>query len=348
MYWTFSYDPYVPRRRYQRVGGTTAGGLIELSRQGIVASDAVVQDLDIPVMSNALDMMDDVFTVADNLGIGSEVRSAVYGLRGAEYAAVVIGDMPIAISASAASAYAGSSILTGLGGMAALGAVGLIVGIVALLDPFGDDDAELKRRKRAQSEILHLRDRLTLEDFAAEQDASAAGLSMMASLAQIVPSVGDAAELTKRAQFATKLAQFYRTVSATLSPDKKALFETLSNLARWQQTLSSYSNLSTANQTAIDNQFGTSAPRLPYQLSGPMKQEVQRLRSQVRSGGSSGGGGTTLLVGLVALAGAGAFAAYSPRAALAAAKTGYAGAKHVGGFAWKVGQGGVKLAKRIV
>jgi hypothetical protein len=355
--WTFSYDPWtVPRRRYQRVGGTTAGGLLELSRQGIETTDAVVQDLDIPVMSNALDLMDDVFTIADDLGIGSQVRQAVYGLRGAEYATSVISSTPLGVSTAATAAYAGENVLTGLGGMAALGAIGLVIGIVALLDPFGDDDAEKKRAKKAQAEVLHLRDRLTLQDFASEQDGAAGGLTMMASFAAAVPNVGDPAELQKRALFAQKLAQFYRAADKTLDPQKRDLFESLSNLARWQQSIVSYSNLGTAQRDNIDVQFGKSAPRLPYQLGQPMKAETVRLTNLMKGQGQSsgGGGGAVLLVGLAGLAAVGAYAAASPSGALAAAKTGLAGAKHAGSaaiatgkFAWKVGQGAVKTVKGI-
>jgi hypothetical protein len=253
------------------VGGTAAGGALELGKQGIVFSDEIIKDLDIPIMSQALELQDDVFKIADEIGVGAEVRAAVYLIRGAQYAASIAANAGLSVGAGA-----GAAVFSGIGGVAALGAVAVVA--LVLFEIFSSDDDEERQKariKRAQAAALHLRDRLTLAQFAAEQDAARASELGMAELSKMWGGFGTPAEHQKAADLSGKLAAFYRRADAELDPHARDLFESLSNLGRWQAALDEYAKLSWPKRDAIDILFGKSAPRLPGQLQPKIDAETQ-------------------------------------------------------------------------
>lgn len=324
--WYFSHLPLPPQ---QYVGALDAGGLAEASRQQIEVSDQVVRDLDIPVMRQALLLMDTVFKIADDIGVGDQVRAAVYAIRGAEYAGAVLSNF---IPAGAA-ATAGASVFTGIGGVAAAGVL-VVIGIV-LFDLFSSDDEEAKHQaklKRAQDSIQRLRQRFSLAQFASEQDDAAAQETFMVQAAATLPLFGSPSEHAKKADTAKRLAQFFRTVDKQLDKTRRDLFESLSNLARWQGALNRYAQMSQTEKDNFDSiGFGKTQPRLPHQLKAPMAAETARLKSIVNSlqGVSAPLSGAAVMLGLVAVAGAGAYAAYNPAGAMAAARVGVSGVKRV-------------------
>jgi hypothetical protein len=298
------------------VGALSAGELAEFGKQGIVLSDDVVKALNVPIMQQALELQDAVFTIADELGVGAEVRAAVYAIRGAQYATGIAGSM-----VGGAATAAGASVLAGIGGVAALGAIGVIGAIVFGLFSSSDEDEKAHAAiKRAQAAALHLRDRLTLAQLAAEQDAARDSELGLAQLSKVVPALGTPAEHAKSAELATRLAAFYRAASARLDAPDRELFESLANLARWQGTLDAYAKLSQSKKDALDVLFGTTQPRLPWQLSGPMKAETEKasalvaqVKSERRAGYAAAGVTALLVVG----AGVGAYALVAPAGAAA-------------------------------
>lgn len=299
-----------PHGRY--VGALSAQGVLELGKQGIDVSDQVVRDLDIPVMQEALDLLDKVYWTADQLGVGPEVRTAITAIRGAEYAGVAASAV---VPASAAAA--GTGVFLGIGAVAALGAVGAIGAALGALFGGGDDEAAQAAVKRAQAEVLHLRDRLTVSELAAEQDDAA---SAELALSLLPFGAGPVAHKSAAAR-AQKLASFYRALPARLTKGELALFVSLSNLARWTVALRSYDALPQSNKDALDVMFGKSAPRLPYQLKAPMAAEAQKLAELTASVQAERAPGLGLVAVLAAAAGLGLYAAISPRGAAALAKS---------------------------
>jgi len=268
-----------------------AAGLAELAKQGVLVSDQVVRDLDIPIMTHALRLMDTVFSIADGLGVGSEVRDAVYAIRTAGYFGTTLGSM-LGVPAGAGAAAAGAT-LAGVGGVAALGAIGVVAAVLGGLFGGDDDEAEQRRVKQAQRAALHLRDRLTLEDFAREQDASAAEHTALSWLPWL-----DMEGEKKKAAVAVKLAAHFRAVDAQVPAAERDVYESISNLARWTAALDAYKKRPQAEKDAFDVLFGTTAPRLPYQLGVPLKKERARLaalappppRIVLKLPGAQGGG----------------------------------------------------------
>jgi hypothetical protein len=289
------------------VGGNAVAAAAELGQQGIVLSDDVVKALNVPVMQEALELQDDVFTIADEIGVGAEVRAAVYSIRGATYAAGVASAI---VGPTATAAAAG--VFLSIGGVAALGAIGVVASIVFGLFGSSDDEKAHAAIKRAQAAALHLRDRLTLAQFAAEQDRTRADELLLAS----VPW-GDSGEHKKAAELAGKLAAFYRAAESRLDAPDRELFESLANLARWQGALGAYAKLSQSQKDALDVLFGTTQPRLPWQLSGPMKAETETaaaLVAQVKSERRSSAFGW---LAFAAAVGAAAVVIFAPAAGLA-------------------------------
>jgi hypothetical protein len=260
--------------------GVTASQASAEARKWVEWSDQIVRDLDIPVMNTALRILDKIFLIADDAGVGDEVRQSVYAIRTLSYATTLApGILPVAGTAAIASvggaataASASASVLTIAGAASILGAAGLVAGIASAIFGGGDDEEANKRIKRAQAQVLHLRDRLTLADFAAEQDAASYAEIAMSMIPWMDPSSHKAA--AARAQ---KLAAFYRTAAKALTPAEREMYESISNLARWQGSLAEYGKLSQSKKDGVDVMFGTTAPRLPYQLSQKIGPEQQNL-----------------------------------------------------------------------
>lgn len=272
-----------------------------------------------------LALQDEIFKWADELGVGDQVREVVYDIRTLEYMQPVAAPLAAGIAAQAgnpaAGAAAGASALSIVGGVAALGAAAVVVGVADALFG-GGSDAEQAAIKAAQAQVLHLRDRLTLAQFATEQDETAQ-IHMALS---ILPWRDQAGE-KQAAASAQKLAQFYRVTAQRLGADERAAFESISNLSRWEGTLAAYSKMTTPQQDTLNNLFGKSAPRLPYQLKGPIEAEQAKLTAILKKHGDASGGGAAAwtALGLTLAAAAGALAVVRPDLAkkgLGYAKTG--------------------------
>jgi hypothetical protein len=251
-----------------------------LAAKGINTSDQVIKDLDVPVVAQALELLDEVYAIADDLGIGPEVRAAVTTARTASYASTILTNYLPSVASNAV----GGALIAGLGAVAIVATVAVIV--VAIVGLFSDDDEEKHLRvKQAQARILHLRERLTLNQFADEQ-TSTAGLEIIYAkapgwLGPLSSFAISPEEHLKQAVQANKFASFYRTAAKRLNPDQRALFESVSNLARWQSSLNTYAKMTWPERDAVDAMFGKSAPRLPWQLQAPMAQETKNLAAIV-------------------------------------------------------------------
>lgn len=249
---------------------TNAAKVQAASRAWIETTDDAVRD--IPVFQYAIELQDKIFAIADEVGVGDEARAIVYAIRSLEYASVVAPGL-----APAAVAGAGAGVLTSVGAVSLLGAVAVVAVALSWLFGGGDDDLQHENTKRAQAHTLRLRDRLSLQAFAEEQDGVAGGYHVMASLPFPSLSKGAAA----KEAHARKLAAFYRAAIARLSPADRAAMESMSNLSRWQGALLEYQKLSQSKKDALDVMFGTSAPRLPWQLKGPVATETAALAAML-------------------------------------------------------------------
>jgi len=206
----------------------TAKGAAQMATQAIKTSDQVVKDLDIPIMKQALALQDKIFQIADDLGVGDEVRRLVYALRTYEYASVLVSNIvPVAATEAV------GQVLAGIGGAAALGAVGIVVGVLAFIFGGSDDDALKQRQVRAQELANQLVKRLDLQGLASEEDGQEATNLIFKQAAAGGIMKGSPADYQAKANLAHRLAQFYRAADNELSGDQKELFVSLSNIGRW-------------------------------------------------------------------------------------------------------------------
>lgn len=217
----------------------------ERARWGIEKSDAVVRKLEIPIMTTALALQDDIFSIADGLGLGEEARAVVYGLRTVQYA----GSLAQNFAPGAATAAATS--LASLGAMGALGVAGVMG--AALFGAFGGESDSDKRRRvaryrQSRASLLLLLKRLDMNGLIQEQEnqrqlsAFSAQMSFMFG-----PKVAETAR--KREAKAAKMIQFYRQIQKTLPAAEVDLFVALTNLGRWTAARASYGKMSNEQRT---------------------------------------------------------------------------------------------------
>jgi hypothetical protein len=243
--------------------------------------------------------MDLVFQSADHVGVGSEVRTIVYGVRTYEYASSMIA--PYIPPAAAAAA---GQVLANVGGVATLGAVGIAVGIVAAIFGGGDSDEDIaKRQKQAQSWADKLTARLDLQGFASEQDDVAGFYQGQLDRAGKggIPEAAMPGDVQGR-NTAQKLATFYRACDAQLSADDKALFVSLSNVGRWDGATAAF-------QTSSSPEFLALIPNVLSQLSDNLDTERSRLGALIASRQGGAALAANQAIGPVLLFGVGAAAA---------------------------------------
>lgn len=221
----------------------------------ILWSDQVVDK--VPIVQEAIEIQRTVFEIADELGVGDEVRAMVYTIRGAGYLS--------GPAAAIAAGPAGTAVAGVLGSLAGFGALGAAVAIAAAVGGlvssiFGGDDSDdvtkkkKQARRRAKEALLELLEHRDLGQLAEEQERIAADLS----LADMLPppgSIGLAqqqhAERAARRATAAKLAAFFRQAAKRLSARRRAVFSRLLDLGRYGQALQVYASLPAKEKSRV-------------------------------------------------------------------------------------------------
>jgi hypothetical protein len=223
--------------KWSDIAGVGATGVKKTADDALDTSDAVIRELDIPIMSQALQLQSVIFTIADELGVGDEVRTLVKGIREFEYAGIVAANY---LPAGTAAAVGGAA-LSSIGAFGALGAVGVIG--VALVSLFGGEDEEankaVERVEMARRQLTDVLERKSLQGLADEQAVLAFRLERRAQFSTNARVQAD----LKTAQTARRLERFYVESQKKLSPAERDLFTSLSNLGRWEKTLDAFAKL---------------------------------------------------------------------------------------------------------
>lgn len=224
------------------------GPLDDAAQQGedfIKWSDTAVEKT--PLVNEALEIQQTIFDVADEVGVGQEVRAMVYTLRGAQY----IGSAAANLGASGA---AGAGVMASLGAFGAAAVGGAVVVIVIVVFDWlfsdGDDaDAARKRKEKAKARLeeslQELLEPMTLTGMADEQDKVANAFTSLTVDPQQWEQVKADRERAKR------MAQFYRIAAVKLSARQRRFFEALINLGRWGQAQQLLSGQSAKVQEAL-------------------------------------------------------------------------------------------------
>lgn len=199
-----------------------------------------------PDAKAVVEFLDGVFAVADELGIGQEVRTVFYDT----YA----GAMGGAVSGAAIStAVGGASLAAGVAaGMAAGGIVGVAVAVFALV--FGDDQEDEKKkarqkRRKARNEAMALAlKRLDLPGLITEQRVAAfdareraktirvlRAIAVTTSQKTAIAQMGNAGQLEEAARIADAMVKLYEELPRKLSPQNVQRFVAMTNMGRWEQ-----------------------------------------------------------------------------------------------------------------
>jgi hypothetical protein len=188
-----------------------------------------------PELLPYLELQQKIFDLADDLGIGAEVRTLYYtfaaGQRTGSALSTVGATVPI-LSGSAVIALAGTiaSLLT---------VVGIIVGVISLFD---GDDAPSVQEKRLRAKVEEILKRQSIDDLISEQEglAQAAMLQILGKPAN--PKARDAA---------LKLAALLKSLKSKLSADELNLFVSLSNLGRWEGYRAAWEGMKQSERDAV-------------------------------------------------------------------------------------------------
>jgi hypothetical protein len=207
--------------------------------------EAHAGDVD-PDVKAYLEMRDKVFALADQLGIGQQVRTLYHTTAVGAKLGVAGGSVGAAIASGGAlpAMYSGAAATGAAIGMAAGTGVGLVVALFSL---FGGDDsdpqkaAERKARKEERARIdTYLASRLNLSGLIKEQqNAAATARAMKAKLGDLIYAGGfgfQPVQVDKAIQTGDALALLYQKIGQTFSPADIALFESQANIERWQRT----------------------------------------------------------------------------------------------------------------
>lgn len=210
----------------------------QVTRTALEKTDAVVRKFDVPLMSQALAIQQEIFDIADSLGLGEEARAAVYALR-----TINIGAAYLANAVPAGAMAAASSTFGSLGGVAALGGVAVIGGVILTALFGGKSDAEkqsqLRSYRGARDSVKLLLTPLDIKGFIAEQETIRATNKLSVNLMFLAPKERDAAR--KRMARAEQMIEFYRRIATRLPPAAVRYFECVTNLGRWAGAKLSYS-----------------------------------------------------------------------------------------------------------
>jgi hypothetical protein len=211
-----------------------------------------------------LALRDYVFKLADELGIGEQVRVLYHTTAVAAKGGMVGGAAGGAAYAAAEQVGSGAGSMVAaqysgaVGTGAAIGmAAGTVVGLaVALFSIFSDDNVKAeeraKRKAERQKAQAFLLSRLSLPDLIKEQQNSASTARQRASriraeiskFGYLFPSsinkevLGDPVAYDKAAAAADHMVALYQKIGQSLKSVDLKLFESMTNTQRWQTALS--------------------------------------------------------------------------------------------------------------
>lgn len=253
-------------------GKSAAEDTLAAGRTYVETTDTLVRNkyYSIPLFAQVLEIQDWIFSLGDELGLGEEVRSAVYAIRSAGYARVAVHTLGLdaAIEAGATTAMAG------LASFGALGAAGAVAVVLAAVFGGGDEDEEKKKaegRRRVAAEL----ERWSLERFAAEQRKKADRARIRARYAIPIPALPHT-DWKAIAARADQLAVFYDRAAKIPFPQGRVLFEATSNLGRWETLRAGVRAMSRDAQRALNALAGGDLRAL---LSARIEAEGRRLQT---------------------------------------------------------------------
>jgi len=292
--------PLVSAPAYVTVGASSDSDVV---RYGQAAENAaVIADPEIVVW---LDLRDKIFGVADDLGVGDEVRVLYYGLSTGQR----IGGALSTIGASV-PIVSGSALLSIAGTISSIASlVGIVVGIVGL---FSGDDEEEKQRNRVQSLVQHWTKRMSVDDLVHAEDANVQFLDYLSSVPSFVKVDFPNRDAARAAS--VKLSAFYAQLKTALSPDQLALFVSLANIGRWQGYLDGWNRMRRSSRDAIRQYSAADVGDLLQMQINAEKPRAAALAQKIASQGQRlakigpGYRGTHWLAWLGLLAGASALA----------------------------------------
>lgn len=228
---------WAPRTPYAMVGASSSSDVVKYGQAAENAA-AIAE----PELAVWVELRDKVFGVADDLGIGEEIRTLYYGLSTGQR----IGGALSTVGASV-PIVSGSAILSIAGTISSIASlVGIVVGIASL---FGDDEEE-KVIKRVQDLVSYWTRRMSIDDFI---HAETANVQMIDYLNSVPSSVLKSATIPspKAREASVQLAAFYTQLKAQLTPDELALFVSLANIGRWQAYITGWNKLKQSERDAI-------------------------------------------------------------------------------------------------
>lgn len=263
-----------------------------------------------PEIAVYAELRDKIFSVADDLGVGTEIRTLYYGLATGQRVGGAL-----SIVGASTPIVSGSAILSIAGTLSSLASiVGIVVGIVGL---FSDDDEEWKRVQGVTEYWLR---RQSIDDMIAAQNATASLVEQLRAASAKVPMSGVPGLEVKSS--ALRMAKLYAELKQALAPQELALFVSLSNLGRWQGYLDGWNRMKQGQRDAIRQNAPGFEQRLALAIAfeqGTAKDLAAKLQAsgarltRAPQGSSRGWVGPVLLV-----TGAGALALSFWQPALAA------------------------------
>lgn len=289
-----------------------------------------------PALLPYLELEQKVFDIADELGIGDEVRILYYsiatGQRTGAVLTTVVTTAPV-ISGSAVASLAGA-----ISSIASV--VGIVLGVISF---FSSDDDQEQAKKRLHAKVEQILKRQSIDDMIAEQHelSQSTTLSIDDIKAQIKAgtTIGEIVARTQQSQAAAaKLETLLRALKQKLTPDELALFVSVSNLGRWDAYYAAWNGMKQSQRDAVrenDTDLGAWLEKRIASETATMealgaelaKKNVQLARYPQRATTSSA---WLIGLGLLALAGAaGVYFLVAPSAARALGHSAARGAIHL-------------------
>lgn len=198
----------------------------------------------VPIAAQYLELRDKVFAIADDLGIGKEIRTLYHNMAFGTKAGTAVG---VGVAAIASGGAFGSFAAGGAAAGGAMGAMaGAVVGaVVAVFDLFGSDDDEIaEARRKAKKAALDAYEKrllapLTLEAMVSEQNAIAKTSrgTLDGPMGPLLPP-GIKAMATANLARSEALVKLYAEVPKKLRPTDLELFVIGADIGRLEWALS--------------------------------------------------------------------------------------------------------------
>lgn len=278
-----------------------------------------------PLVAEYTAMRETVFAIADDIGIGSEVRTIYYdvatGARGGQAFGAILssGINPEAIALNVAAgggASAGAAVGMSLGTV-----VGAAVAIVSLLASDDDDEEQAKKHRAEflQWRLDRMRKRATIDDLIGEQVEQAHVIRTF-----FIPLHPVRAEdLSRAADRADKIAELYRRIKKDLPPLQVEIFVSVTNLVRFAQAETEVASVLSGALGGYGSKLGLA--QVAKDIDALRKKESVHLEDVLGKAAaqrSESKGSWLFLPALLALSALAVYGAYSPAGALSLYRSG--------------------------